>query len=274
VLKIDVAQENAKCVHQDHGEAEVTCIAVSADGRWLATGDAAGTIILWSLEEDRRRRKLKHGGGITCLKFSRDCSCLLASNYSRRTKIWEIEPVKMRLSIKIGYSFGVFVLDDEYIVDCGGGGQGRLRLVSAVTGQLSERYPHEARAVVPVSVGDEVVTISLSDRIQVFRLPSGEQLQDVEIEGGRPVVMTMAGNGSRLGVVVSREKGRGRSARWSTREVRVFDPTALGAGGLGVTGNQDIRSIALSGDGRLLATGGTKEGKNPPQVEVRFVGSP
>ncbi len=73
------ALEARRLFQIDQPDAQALCF--SPDGEWLATGDAAGRVHLWSVEQRHQRQPFQtHGGGITSLDFSLDGRLLAAGN--------------------------------------------------------------------------------------------------------------------------------------------------------------------------------------------------
>ena len=74
------------------GAAEpVHAIATSADGKWAATGEANGTIKLWTLAEHQAIHTLSgHSGAVTGLRFSLDSSKLLSSSKDKTIRAWNV----------------------------------------------------------------------------------------------------------------------------------------------------------------------------------------
>jgi WD40 repeat protein len=67
----------------------VQTIAASADGKWIATGEANGAIKLWNAVEHKLIHSLAgHTGAITGLRFSLDNAKLLSSSKDKTIRAW------------------------------------------------------------------------------------------------------------------------------------------------------------------------------------------
>src|SRR5262249_11379131 len=67
-----------------HGTDPVTAVAWSKDGRWIATGDATGDVVLWDAAEAKQVRRMHIGGRggksvIRALVFTPDGKTLAAA---------------------------------------------------------------------------------------------------------------------------------------------------------------------------------------------------
>jgi WD40 repeat protein len=66
-------------------------ISISADGKWAATGEAAGAIKLWNLAEHKVVHTLAgHTGAITGLRFSLDSTKLFSSSKDKSIRSWNV----------------------------------------------------------------------------------------------------------------------------------------------------------------------------------------
>ncbi len=70
--------------------AQVQAIAFSPDGQWIASGDAAGTIEIWSPDSVRSKETLTaHEGPVTSLAFSPDGALLASAGEDGAVKLWD-----------------------------------------------------------------------------------------------------------------------------------------------------------------------------------------
>jgi len=74
---------------------EILAVAVSADGKWLATGGTDATVRVWDLDTKAPARELKgHGDWISGLAFAPDGRLLASSSADKTARIWKTDTWK------------------------------------------------------------------------------------------------------------------------------------------------------------------------------------
>ena len=69
----------------------VNCLAVSPDGRWLASGGEDGIICVWDIGSGRRLKSMR-GHGLHCtLEFSRDGTVLVSGCADNSVRVWDVK---------------------------------------------------------------------------------------------------------------------------------------------------------------------------------------
>ncbi len=69
----------------------VVAAAISQDERWVATGSVNGSVIVWSIENEKiSRRSFQHGSEVTFLAFSPRGDVLAAAAKGRDIRLWAI----------------------------------------------------------------------------------------------------------------------------------------------------------------------------------------
>jgi WD40 repeat protein len=86
--------------HSGYG---VTCVAVSPDGKRLATGSADGSVKLWDAEGVKQVASLPvvHQGGVRAVQFSPDGKVLASGGADKAAKLWDVTGDKPTLLHKL-----------------------------------------------------------------------------------------------------------------------------------------------------------------------------
>jgi WD40 repeat protein len=73
-------------------EAIAVALAISADGRWLASGHVDGAVRLWDLEGGAELAcRLRHDASVPALAFSPDGATLASGGLDATLKLWDLE---------------------------------------------------------------------------------------------------------------------------------------------------------------------------------------
>ncbi len=78
---------------EGYGTRYVDDVAVSPDGRLLATAERRGTVVLYQLEGAKRLATAKHGGAVRRIKFSGDGRRLASAGVDTSTLVWDVEAI-------------------------------------------------------------------------------------------------------------------------------------------------------------------------------------
>ncbi|HLK99426.1 MAG TPA: hypothetical protein VK539_02535 [Myxococcaceae bacterium] len=88
VLDVDTGAVLAK-LETERGD--ITCLALSPDGQWLAGGTDKGTIEVWSTASGKRLATLSgHGGPVNDMAFSLDSRRLVSAGDNEALRLWEL----------------------------------------------------------------------------------------------------------------------------------------------------------------------------------------
>jgi tRNA A-37 threonylcarbamoyl transferase component Bud32 len=128
----------------------IACIAVSPNGKVVATGGEDSVIRLWDAETMYEHRKplTGHTGGITCLAFSPDSQQLLSGSSDNTVRLWEIDSGRLvnRLATLPGTIYGVaFSRDGQFMLTCGYNQSVRRWIVKSAVEKQSLGSPPASR---------------------------------------------------------------------------------------------------------------------------------
>jgi hypothetical protein len=225
--------------------ARVRAVAISPDGSWLASGDAAGAIRLWSSVDGSHLSTLSgHAGAVTGLAIGPDGSWLASASNDRTVRLWDVASGSSRPLF--GHSDGVNTVaispDGTWLASAGM--DGTVRLWDAADGSnratvFGHSGPVRAVAISPngpwlVSGGD--------DWIMLRRSSDGAPLDSgLARSSGVRQAVAIGPDGTWLACL-------GRSAT-----VRLLDLT--GAPRTTLTGHTGaVNALAIAPDGTWLAS--------------------
>jgi WD40 repeat protein len=83
----------------------VLTVAVSADGRWLATGSRDRTILVYDLTAGKRKHRFQlagHADDVTSVAFTDDASRLISGSADGTVRLWDVATGTQIAAIRIG----------------------------------------------------------------------------------------------------------------------------------------------------------------------------
>lgn len=235
----------------------VYAIALSPDGKTIATGDQKGTIALWNFNTGQLQRSLAHGDKVYQLRFSSDGKTLFSGGLDQTIKRWNLQTGQMnRFDTRFSVQQMAFT-PNEQMVAVGSDQSNAVDIFFSSTG---------TQVAMPIH-GENVDAIAFNSTGRILASASGSRkgirLWDME---DRPYlyqpIKTLRGH-----------QGQPSAIAFSPDD-RTFFATADGFGGRNYavtvwdacTGKlvhrfgDQVRgsSIAVSKDGKTLVTGGRK----------------
>lgn len=255
-----------------HGR-DVTAIAVSADGKWVATAGADNTVKLWKTFKSPTHTLKDSDRPATALDFTPDGKSLLVGGYDPEAKtgtvkIYDVEAGKLRKTLTLGKApVERFALLDEGRSFVASAALDELKVWNVATGEGGQAIKFEqganASALAAAPDGKHIAVGLFGSKLghlAVYELDSGKELFRSEEKPGVNVIVAAA--------YAPDGKTIATSSVGFTKpgEVRLYE--AATGKLLGSLGAQRSFAAAFSPDGKLLATGENASGRQPGAVNL------
>ena len=226
----------------------VRCLAVSANGNWIAAGTEYGSVIVWDAKTYQKVFSHKEDCySINGVDFSPDSSRLVSASASREATIWDIATRER-----------VQALDHEKCVTAAKYSPQGDRIATASHDSVRAWDSNDGRLLVhiPVKLTPWLDTGLVWFNNHLFII-SGRKIKEIEATTGSAVSEWPVPDSTKFSCIALPK--RGEFIAYSTQHTITFWDTATRQLGL-IQHPQDIRSFAVSPDDRFLAiVGGTGE---------------
>jgi WD40 repeat protein len=234
----------------ESGQIEVRSLAFARDGRTLAAGGADGTVKLWNVATGCEESRLQgHSDGVLSVAFSPDGKTLASASawgkYGGAVQLWDMtaKPVKSRRRLR-GSATVAFSPDSKTLAMGKFNPPGDVTLFDVATGQ--KRIVHNTNSAgvlcLAYSPDGKTLAIANADRtVKLWEPESGRERSYAHHDGVQWVAFTRDGK-----TVVSASPREGAVKFWDI--VAKTEPATLQNSG-------DVRALAFSADGQILATG-------------------
>ena len=162
----------------------VLCSAVNSDGTLFATGEASGSIHLWSIDLKQRIQLNGHGDWVRSLTFNSDGYKLISTSSDQTIKIWDVV-TETCIQTLAGHANRVYAAalseDDLTLATCGA--DCKIQIWDFVTGDCLHTLIGHDDAVWSVGFGSDPQTLISSSRdrtIKLWNWTTGECIQTIE----------------------------------------------------------------------------------------------
>ncbi|HLG38472.1 MAG TPA: hypothetical protein VI461_02350, partial [Chitinophagaceae bacterium] len=171
----------------------VAGIAVSTDGKYLATGSADSSIIIWDADNYLPVKQITgHKGQVTTLSFSPDGKTLLSGSTDKTLRLWNITEGKeirnYNTEFRQGIYQSVFSADGKNIAACSwelsNGVVGFAKVIDVMTGKLVRRFDtddHPASAIKFSADGNKLFSGTWGFHIKQHDIATGQTDWDYDL---------------------------------------------------------------------------------------------
>ena len=253
-------------------EGAVRCVAISPDGRWLATGSVDNTARLWDLRANDPAASAKvlrgHESRISCLALSPDGRWLVTGSDDKTARLWDLQAADPAASPRVlrgheGYIDCLTISPDgRWLVTGGRDGAARVWDLRAAEPAKSCRVlrGHEAMVVcLAVSPdGRWLVTGSHDNPFAQVARSSTVRLWDLHAADPAASPRILRGHENNITCLAVSPDGRWLATGSVDNTARLWDLQANdpAASAKVLRGHERfITCLAISPDGRWLATG-------------------
>jgi WD40 repeat protein len=220
-------------------------LTFSPDGRVLATSSVDGTVKLWTVPELRLLRVLTRPAGVTSVAFSGDGQWLATGAYDGIVRLWRGDALVRSIP---GHQGTVWSVDIHNDLVASGGEDNTVRISQLSTGTLVHTLRGHARNVWSVAFSPDgrfLVSGSFDRTLKLWNVGTGA------------LVRTMTGHEQAIVGVAYGQSAIASGGDDST--VRLWRASD-GALQHTLTGSDHVYSVAFSGDGQWLVSGGRERG--------------
>ncbi|MFO0899980.1 MAG: protein kinase [Pirellulales bacterium] len=224
-------------------------VAWSPKGNLLAVGTTEGEVEVWDLDTVRRLESLRgHSGVIQSLDFSPDESQLATASRDGTVKVWDLTHPPLWEELAEKNEVTSVSVDPRGRFIASGGKDAVVHLWDAATGALVQTGAgHSGRTSVAFSPqGDLLASAGGEGTLRLWELPGGK------------LRATLAGFKSPSVSLAFSSAGRSLAICGHDPTVRIYDLEGLGSPRqlqIPLDRDQNLSSLAISPDGRLLALG-------------------
>jgi WD40 repeat protein len=177
----------------------ISAMAVSRDGRWLATANADNpSVFLWDFVSGKKLHEFDaEFGGTEDLAFSPDGSQLASAHDNTNIYVWDTAAgrLKFKVSDLLMAPFAVCFTPDGKSIATGGADRA-VHLIDARTGKVRQSFPAEKFPIVAIQVspdGASAATVHVDARsfalpapVMLWNLASGQVVKRIEFTDTRP----------------------------------------------------------------------------------------
>ncbi len=174
---------------------QVTALAMSSDGRFLASGGKDSIIKLWDMKTGTAIRTFfGHEDEISSLAFTADSRTLVSGSHDQRIRVWDISPTDSHITLTDHTGFiwtCAYSPDGKYFAT--GGADKQVCLYESATNKLLAKIPAHDSAVTALTFSPDsnrLYTTGGDRLMRSWEIPSGKPIK--EYRGHTGPIMALA----------------------------------------------------------------------------------
>jgi WD40 repeat protein len=229
----------------------VTCVAITRDGRHIASGASDRTVRVWHAQSGSEMACLRgHERPVDCVAFSPDGGSLASGSWDWTVRLWDV-PTGTQVACLRGHEQKVngvaFAPDGRHVVS--GAWDGTVRIWDVDAGR-------QLACLCLCGHTDRVLTVALSP--DGSRVASGSSDQTIRLwdPARQEEIACLRGHGDEVRAVAFSADGRYLASGSADRTIRLWDAQA-GSELACFACPRKVNSVAFSPDGKRLVWGST-----------------